>query len=46
MLIRLIIKFESRGFVSLGRICTPTPAYFKDKTKTSEENLEWILIYC
>ena len=33
MLGEQIIKFELRGLVPLGRICTPASGYFCDKTK-------------
>ena len=31
MFIELIIKYEFRGLVPLGRICTPVNGYFYDK---------------
>ena len=39
MFIEQTIKFEFRGLVPLGRICTPATGYFYDKTKISKENL-------
>ena len=39
MFIEQTIKFEFRGLVPLGRVCTPATGYFYDKTKISEENL-------
>ena len=35
MFIEQIIKFEFRGLVPLGRVCTPATGYFYDKTKIS-----------
>ena len=50
MFIEQTIKFEFRGFVSLGRTCTPTTGYFHDKTKIYKENLRMdyylVLKYC
>ena len=39
MLIEQIIKYELRGPVLLGRICTAVFGYFYEKAKISEENL-------
>ena len=39
MFIEQTIKFEFRGLVPLGRVCTPATGYFYIKTKISEENL-------
>ena len=33
MFIKQTIKFEFRGLVPLGRICTPATGYFYDKNK-------------
>ena len=44
MFIEQTIKFEFRGLVPLGRVCTPATGYFYDKTKISKENLR--LDYC
>ena len=44
MFIEQTIKFEFRGLVSLGRVCTPATGYFYDKTKISKENLR--VDYC
>ena len=50
MVIEQTIKFEFRGLVPLGRICTPTTGYFYDKTKISKKNLQvnffLLLKYC
>ena len=50
MFIEQTIKFEFRGLVSLGRVCTPATGYFYDKTKISKENLRvdyyLLLKYC
>ena len=39
MFIEQTIKFEFRGLLPLGRICTPATGYFYDITKISKENL-------
>ena len=39
MFIEQTIKFEFRGLIPLGRVCTPATGYFYDKTKIFEENL-------
>ena len=39
------IKFEFRGLVPLGRVCTPATDYFYDKNLL-RKILEWIIIYC
>ena len=39
MFIEQTIKFEFRGLVSLGHVCTPATGYFYDKTNISKENL-------
>ena len=39
MLVEQIVNFEIRGPGPPGRTCTPTTAYFHDKTKISKENL-------
>ena len=50
MFIKQSIKFEFRGLVPLGRVCTPATGYFYDKTKISKENLRvdcyLLLKYC
>ena len=50
MFIEQTIKFEFRGLVPPGRVCTPATGYFYDKTKISEENLRvdyyLLLKYC
>ena len=50
MFIEQTIKFEFRGLVPLGRVCTPATGYFFDKTKISKENLRvdyyLLLKYC
>ena len=50
MFIEQTIKFEFRGLVLLGRVCTPATGYFYDKTKLSKENLRvdyyLLLKYC
>ena len=50
MFIEQTIKFEFRGLVPLGRVCTPATGYFYDKTKISNENLQvdyyLLLKYC
>ena len=50
MFIEQTIKFEFRGLVPLGRICTLATGYFYDKTKISKENLRvdyyLLLKYC
>ena len=40
MLIEQIIKVEWRGPGPPGRTCTPIIAYFHDKTKINQENLQ------
>ena len=39
MFIEQTIKFEFRGLIPLGRVCTPATGYFYDKIKIFEENL-------
>ena len=39
MFIEQTIKFEFRGLVPLGRICTSATGYFYDKTKILKESL-------
>ena len=39
MLVEQSIEVELMGPESPGLTCTPTAAYFHDKTKTSTENL-------
>ena len=39
MLIEQIIEFALRGQGPPGRICSPIPGYFYEKTKISVENL-------
>ena len=39
MLIKQIIEFEWKGPGPPGRTCTPTTAYFHNKTKISKENI-------
>ena len=50
MFIKQTIKFEFRGLVPLGRVCTLATGYFYDKTKISKENLRvdyyLLLKYC
>ena len=46
MLIEQIIEFESKAPKLPGLTCTPMTGYFDDKTKISEKNFEWIIIYC
>ena len=50
MFIEQTIKFEFRGFVPLGRVCTSATGYFCDKTKITKENLRvdyyLLLKYC
>ena len=50
MFIEQTIKFEFRGLVPFGRVCTPATGYFYDKTKISKENLRvdyyLLLKYC
>ena len=50
MFIEKTIKFEFRGLVPVGRLCTPATGYFYDKTKISKKNLRadyyLLLKYC
>ena len=40
MFIEQTIRFELRGLVPHGRICTSATGYIYDKTKISKENLQ------
>ena len=43
MFIEQTVKFEFRGFVPLGRVCTPATGYFYYKTKISGKSSSELL---